>query len=52
MHARSVQGELFNLYNFRISLIKKRSPQKVSREDFKCIDKFRKRTFGIKQVKN
>ena len=29
MHARSVHGEVFNLNNFRISLIKKYSPKKI-----------------------
>ena len=52
MHARSVHGELFNLNNFRISLIKKCSPQKIRREEFKYIDKFKTRTFGINRYKN
>ena len=52
MHARSIHGELFNLNNFKISLIKKWSPQKIRREEFKYIDRFKTRTFGINRYKN
>ena len=52
MHARSIHGENFNLNNFRISLIKQCSPQRIRREEFKYIDKFKTRTCGINRYKN
>ena len=52
MHARSVHGENFSLNNFKISLIKQCSPQRIRREEFKYIDKFKTRTCGINRYKN
>ena len=52
MHARSIHGENFQLSNFKISLIKKCSPQRIRREEFKYIDKFKTRTRGINRYKN
>ena len=52
MHARSTHGENFNLNNFRISLIKKCSPQRIRRLEFKYIDKYRTRTCGINRYKS
>ena len=52
MHARSIHGENFNLDNFKISLIKQCSPQRIRREEFKYIDKFKTRTHGINRYKN
>ena len=52
MHARNAHGENFDLNNFKISLIKKCSPQRIRREEFKYIDKFRTRTFGINRYRN
>ena len=52
MHARSVHGDLFDLKNFQISLVKKCSPQRIRREEFKYIDKFKTRTLGMNRYKN
>ncbi len=52
LHAWKVHGENVNLNNFHISLIKKCSPQRIRREEFKYIDKHRTRTFGINRYKN
>ena len=52
MHARTVHGENFSLSNFRITLVKKCSPQVIRREEFKHIDKYRTRVQGINRYKN
>ena len=52
LHARNVHGENFDLKNFEISLIKKCSPQRIRREEFKYIDKFKTQIFGINRYKN
>ena len=52
MHSHTVHQENFNLSDFRISLIKKCSPQRIRREEFKFIDKYRTRTRGINRYKN
>ena len=52
MHAHSVHQEHFNLKDFKITLVKKCSPQRIRREEFKFIDKFRTRTRVINRYKN
>ena len=52
MHSRTVHQEHFDLTNFRITLVKKCSPQRIRREEFKYIDKYRTRTRGINRYKN
>ena len=52
MHSRTIHEEQFNLSDFKISLIKKYSPQRIRREEFKFIDKYRTRTRGINRYKN
>ena len=52
MHARSKHAEVFDLTNFKITLVKKCSPQRIRREEFKYIDKYRTRTRGINRYKN
>ena len=52
MHARTVHGENYDLKNFRITLVKKCSPQIIRREEFKHIDKYRTRIKGINRYKN
>ena len=52
MHSKTVHAERFSLANFKISLIKKVSPQRIRREEFKYIDKYRTRTRGINRYKN
>ena len=51
-HSRTVHQEQFNLTDFRITLVKKCSPQRIRREEFKFIDKYRTRTRGINRYKN
>ena len=41
-----------DLKNFRITLLRKISPQRIRREEFKFIDKYRTRTRGINRYKN
>ena len=52
LHASKVHGENVNLNNFRISLVKQCSPQRIRREEFKYIDRYKTRTFGINRYKN
>ena len=52
VHASMAHGENVELNNFKISLIKKCSPQRIRREEFRYIDKHRTRTFGINRYKN
>ena len=52
MHAKEKHGENFSLSNFRISLIKSVSPQRIRREEFKLIDKYKTRTRGMNRYKN
>ena len=52
MHARTKHEELFDLQNFKITLVKKCSPQTIRREEFKFIDKYRTKIRGINRYKN
>ena len=52
MHAKSVHPNYFDLSYFKITLLKKISPQRIRREEFKLIDKFKTRTLGINRYKN
>ena len=52
LHASNVHGDNINLNNFRISLIKQCSPQRIRREEFKYIDRYKTRTFGINRYKS
>ena len=52
MHARNVHPTHMDLSNFRITLVKKCSPQRIRREEFKFIDKYSTRTRGINRYKN
>ena len=51
-HSHNVHRENFNLSDFKITLVKKCSPQIIRREEFKIIDKYRTRTMGINRYKN
>ena len=51
-HAKTVHPNEFELSHFRITLLKKISPQRIRREEFKFIDKFKTRTLGINRYKN
>ena len=52
MHSRSVHENNFSLSDFKITLVKKCSPQNIRRTEFKYIDKYRTRTRGINRYKN
>ena len=52
MHAKSVHANNFDLRNFKITLLRKISPQRIRREEFKYIDFYRTRTLGINRYKN
>ena len=52
MHSKSVHANDFDLRHFRITLLRKVSPQRIRREEFKLIDKYRTRTLGINRYKN
>ena len=52
VHARKIHGDVFDLKNFKITLVKKCSPQRIRRDEFKYIDKYRTKTFGINRYKN
>ena len=52
MHVKSVHPNNFDLKNFKITLLKKISPQRIRREEFKHIDFYRTRTLGINRYKN
>ena len=52
MHSHNTHRNEFSLSNFKITLVKKCSPQRIRREEFKYIDKYRTRTRGINRYKN
>ena len=52
MHSRSIHANHFDLKDFKITLVKKCSPQRIRREEFKHIDKYRTRNRGINRYKN
>ena len=52
MHSHSIHEQNFDLKDFKITLVKKCSPQRIRREEFKHIDKYRTRTRGINRYKN
>ena len=52
MHSHTIHPEHMDLKNFKITLVKKCSPQRIRREEFKIIDKYCTRTRGINRYKN
>ena len=52
LHASIVHGINVDLNNFKVSLIKKCSPKRIRREEFRYIDKYKTKTFGINRYKN
>ena len=52
MHSHTIHPEQMDLRNFKITLVKKCSPQRIRREEFKIIDKYCTRTRGINRYKN
>ena len=51
MHAREVHNTTFSLDIFKISIVKKVSPQQLRREEYKFIDKYRTISFGLNRYK-
>ena len=51
MHANEVHKTNFSLKNFVISVIKEVSPQRIRREEFKHIDKYRTISLGLNRYK-
>ena len=52
MHARDVHQMNFSLTSFKISVIKKVSPQQLRREEFKFIDKYKTNSLGLNRYKS
>ena len=51
MHAKEVHQTTFSLNIFSIAVIKKTSPQRLRREEFKHIDKFKTISLGLNRYK-
>ena len=52
MHANDVHQTRFSLDIFSVAVIKKVSPQRLRREEFKFIDKFRTNSLGLNRYKS
>ena len=52
MHAKDMHQTSFSLDNFLVAVIKKVSPQRLRREEFKFIDKFRTNSLGLNRYKS
>ena len=51
MHAKEVHQTTFSLNIFSIAVIKKVSPQRLRREEYKHIDKFKTNSLGLNRYK-
>ena len=52
MHAKDVHQTRFSLDIFSVAVVKKVSPQRLRREEFKFIDKFQTKTLGLNRYKS
>ena len=52
MHARDSHQNNFSLSIFNVSVVKKVSPQRIRREEFKFIDKYRTASLGLNRYKS
>ena len=52
MHSKSIHDDNFDLSNFKLTIVRKLSPQNIRREEFKHIDKYRTRLWGLNRYKN
>ena len=52
MHANDCHQNDFTLDSFKISVVKKVSPQQLRREEFKYIDKFKTVPKGLNRYKS
>ena len=51
MHAKDAHGADFSLENFTVSIVRKVSPQRIRREEFRFIDKYRTIPKGLNRYK-
>ncbi len=51
MHAKDKHSTQMDLKNFKISIVKKVSPQNIKREEFRFIEKYRTQTYGMNRYK-
>ena len=51
MHAREAHQTQFSLENFAIAVVKKVSPQRLRREEYKFIDRYQTNTLGLNRYK-
>ena len=52
MHAKDMHQSSFSLDNFSVAVVKKVSPQRLRREEFIFIDKFRTNSLGLNRYKS
>ena len=52
MHAKDKHPSNMNLNNFKVSIVKKVSPQNIKREEFRHIEKYRTKCYGINRYKS
>ena len=51
MHAREVHNTSFSLNIFAIAVIKKVSPQRLRREEYRHVEKYQTKTLGLNRYK-
>ena len=51
MHAREVHQTQFSLDIFTVAVVKKVSPQRLRREEYKFVEKFRTNAMGLNRYK-
>ena len=51
MHAKDIHNSDFSLKNFSISIVRKISPQRIRREEFRFIEKYRTIQLGLNRYK-
>ena len=51
MHAREAHQTQFSLENFAVAVVKKVSPQRLRREEYKFIDRYQTNTLGLNRYK-
>ena len=51
MHAKDIHNSNFSLKNFSVSIVRKVSPQRIRREEFRFIEKYRTIQLGLNRYK-
>ena len=51
MHAKEAHQSQFSLDNITVSVVKKVSPQRLRREEYKFIEKYRTNSLGLNRYK-